>query len=240
MSALVKNPARAKHWGQAEIIGMGWIILALGALVPVTLLLQGAFPLFTVVWLIVPLVALLRSRDAGRVGLHAVPWREFLAVTALNLGALLLATMLFEPWSHTYGMLVQMALSSTPTDTTFAWLVRYDGLAAWGGIFLYSGLVTLFGEELFFRGWLLQFLQRRMRKSFAIVLQAALFTLPQLIAALFLPPLQGVLYAVVYSWLGIGVVGGWAASRTSSIFPSLLSATLLNAIFIAFFGQGAA
>ncbi len=233
MSAIVENRSGARRVGRSEQAGLVWIVLALGALVPVTQLLQGAFPIFTVVWLVVPLVALVRSRDASRIGLCAVPRREFMVVTALNLGALLLLAALVEPWSHTYRMLVQMALSSAPPDTTFAWLVRYDGLAAWGGMFLYSGLVTLFGEELFFRGWLLQFLRRRMRKPFAIVLQAAFFTLPQLIAALFLPPLQGVLYAVIYSWLAIGVIGGWAASRTSSIFPSLISATLLNLIFTA-------
>jgi membrane protease YdiL (CAAX protease family) len=64
----------------------------------------------------------------------------------------------------------------------------------------------------------------------AILLQAALFMLPQAIAALLLPPLQGLLYAVFYSWLAIGVVGGWAANRTGSIWPSLISATLCNLI----------
>lgn len=55
-----------------------------------------------------------------------------------------------------------------------------------------------------------------------------LFTLPQLLPALLMPVPQALLYSVIYSWLTVGIIGGWAAERTSSIFPSLVSATLLN------------
>ena len=72
-----------------------------------------------------------------------------------------------------------------------------------------------------------------MSRGGAIVIQAALFTIPQLLAALLLSPYQGVIYAVVYSWLAIGVIGGWAAARTQSIWPSLASATIWNAVMVA-------
>jgi hypothetical protein len=62
----------------------------------------------------------------------------------------------------------------------------------------------------------------------AIALQAALFVVPNGLAALALPPLPGIVYAVGYSFVCVGVVGGWAAWRTGSIFPSLLTQTLLN------------
>jgi len=97
---------------------------------------------------------------------------------------------------------------------------------------LYSGLITIFGEELFFRGWLLQSLQQKMNKTTAIVIQAALFTIPQLLAAVLLPPAQGLIYAFAYSLLGIGIIGGWAAARTQSIWPSLVSASIWNLIMI--------
>jgi membrane protease YdiL (CAAX protease family) len=98
---------------------------------------------------------------------------------------------------------------------------------------LYSGLVTLFAEELFFRGWLLQLFRKRFGRTWAVILQALLFVLPNLFAALALPPLQGWVYALIYTWLGIGVLGGWAAARTGSIWPSLISATLCNLILVA-------
>lgn len=97
----------------------------------------------------------------------------------------------------------------------------------------FSGLVTIFGEELFFRGWLLQALRQRMNKNLAILVQAVLFTVPQALAGLLLAPVQGVVYVVIYSLVAVGLVGGWAASRTRSIWPSLASATLWNALLIA-------
>ena len=223
----------AKKWGIVESVFLVWVGSALVALLPIMLFLQGAFPLLTVVWLIVPLGVVLRTWDANRVGFHKISRRALLTTTAINLSALLLIAISVEPWSHAYQVLVKGAISGTPPDTTFAWLVRFKGLTAWGGMLLYSGLVTIFGEELFFRGWLLQWLQCRMKKCWAIILQATLFTLPQLIAALLLSPLQGVTYTVVYSWLAVGVIGGWAAARTQSIWPSLISATMWNAIMIA-------
>jgi membrane protease YdiL (CAAX protease family) len=222
-----------KKWGAAETLDVVWIGAALVLLFPVTTFLEGSFPVFTVLWLIVPLVALIRSRSADGVGLRVVSWRALLITTAINLAAILLIAVLVEPWSHTYQELVNGAMAGKPPDTTFAWLVRYEGGIAWGGLLLYSGLVTIFGEELFFRGWLLQLFQRRMNKYLAIALQAFLFTLPQLLPALILSPIQGLIYVVAYSLTGVGMVGGWAAWRTQSIWPSLISATIWNAIMCA-------
>lgn len=228
-----QTPSTPKTWTRRETFFLLWTGLALAALIPVTLFLRAAFPILTVVWLIVPLLVVLRTRESARVGFQPIPWRTFLVTSAINLGLLVLIAVLVEPWSHAYGSLVQAALAAEPPDTTFAWLVRFTGLKAWAGLLLYSGLVTIFAEELFFRGWLLQALLRRMNKTTAILLQAALFTLPQLLAALLLPLLQGAVYAVVYSFFSVGVVGGWAAARTHSIWPSLAAATLSNALFVA-------
>jgi ABC-2 type transport system permease protein/sodium transport system permease protein len=207
-----------------------WTLLALVSLVPVTFLLEGTFPIFTVVWLVVPLLAVLRGRDPARVGFRTVPHAELAKVTLLNLGALLLILLPLEAWAHTYRTLLEQVFAASRPDTTFGWLMRFPGLAGWLGMALFSGLVTIFAEELFFHGWLLQGLKPRMAPWLTIVLQAALFTLPQAIAALLLPPLQGLLYALFYSWLAIGVVGGWAAYRTGSIWPSLVAATLCNLV----------
>ena len=234
MNGLSMRTSYPKGLTRPEVVGLVWILLALLALVPVTWLLQGSFPVFTVLWLAVPFAVLLRSRDASRIGLAAVPARALGGVTAVNLAGLLVVAALGEPWSHTDQLLVKLATAAGTPDTTFAWVVRFDGLAAWAGLLAYSGLVTIFAEELFFRGWLLQLLLRRMRPSFAIVLQATLFTLPQLIVTLVLPPLQGALYALAYSWLGVGIIGGWAAARTKSIFPSLIAATAFNLLLTAF------
>jgi len=215
-----------------EIVFLVWSLLALASLLPVTVLLHGTFPVFTVLWIIVPLIAVALSQDAGRVGFRSIPRQELIQVTALNLGGLLLVMLLVEPWSHTYQMLLEAVLSSQPPDTTFAWLLRFQRMPALATMLLYSGSVTLFGEELFFRGWLLQLLQKRWGKAWAVIIQALLFTLPNLLASFALPPLQGILYAVVYTFLAIGIIGGWAAARTNSIWPSLISATIINLVYV--------
>jgi membrane protease YdiL (CAAX protease family) len=216
------------EYGRGGILAAVWIAAALAASFLVPRVLEGAHPTFTVVLLVVPLIVLLCTRDANRIGFKAIRWHDLIKYALINLAGSMVLMALFEPWSHTYQTLMMAAVSSPRPDTTFGWLVRFPGPAGWVGFVLYAGLVTLFAEELFFRGWLQHWLQGRMTAWKAIVLQATLFTLPQLLAAFFLPAMQGILYAVVYSWLAIGLLGGWAASRTQSIWPSLVSATLYN------------
>ena len=220
------------RWKSSQIVFTIWAGLALIVLLPATLLLEGSFPLFTVVWITVPLIAVWHTKDVSRIGIHSVPWRQLGQTTAINLGGLLVIMLMVEPWSHTYQKLLALVLSSQSPDTTFAWLLRFPKIPALGAMTLYSGSVTLFGEELFFRGWLLQLLKRRVGATWAVVLQAVLFILPNLLAASALPALQGWLYALIYTWLAIGMLGGWAASRTGSIWPSLISATLCNLILV--------
>jgi membrane protease YdiL (CAAX protease family) len=222
------------RWGPRETLFVLWIALGALALIAVTSLLAGSFTPFTLVWLAVPLFAVLRSRDAARVGFRAVPWRACLRTATIALAAQLVLMALFEPWSHAYAALVQAALASATPDPTFAWLIRLPGLPGYTGMALYSGLVTIFAEELFFRGWLLQLLQRRLGSRQSVILQAMLFVLPQGLAALLLAPLQGIVFAGIYTFVVIGLIGGWAAARTGSIWPSLLAATLCNLIVTAF------
>jgi membrane protease YdiL (CAAX protease family) len=214
------------------IILVIWAFLALGVTAQVTGWLKGSFPIFTVAWILVPLVAALLAKDASRVGFRPIPWRELARTTAINLAGLLLLMLIFEPWSHTYQRLLGLALTSQSPDTTFAWLLRFPKIPALGAMVFYSSLVTLFGEELFFRGWLLQLLKRHWGVVWAVILQALLFTIPNLPVAFVLPPLQGILYILIYTLLGIGLIGGWAASRTDSIWPSLVSATVCNLILV--------
>ncbi len=233
METAKANLAGPVKWGTAEGTLVVWVLAALALLVPIITFLDSPFPVFTVIWLLVPLIGVIRYRDARQVGWRLVPAPEFLKVTTACLAAMFFLAALVEPWSHTYSLLLQMATAGPREDSTFAWLVRFPGIAGWAGMLLYSGLVTILGEELFFRGWLLQFLLGRIGRTWAVALQAALFTLPQLLPALLMPGAQAVIYTVVYSWLAVGMVGGWAAARTSSILPSVVAATLLNYLLTA-------
>ena len=98
------------------------MVAGLVSLYPVATHLETGFPFFTVIWLVVPLIAVLRWRNAALVGFRTVPRRLFWVTTAINLGLLLLVIALFEPWSHAYGTLVREA---TKGDTTLESLVRH-------------------------------------------------------------------------------------------------------------------
>jgi len=219
-------------WKQREIVFEMWGFLALATAIMATLLLDGAFPVFTVLWIVIPMLVVAKTKDAGRVGFRAIPKREWILISAINLAGLLGILLIFETWSNTYRTLVEAAVAQSQPDTTFAWLLRFPRLPALGGMFLYSGSVTMFGEELFFRGWLLQLLKKRWGIGRAVLSQALLFSIINLFAVLVLTPLQGVVYILFYTWLGIGMIGGWAASRTGSIWPSLVSAAICNLVLV--------
>ncbi len=216
--------------GPAAAVAASWILGAFAAAVGATWGLGGALPIFTAIWLAVPLATLLHHRDPARIGIRRVPVRELALTTGVAAVLVLCLTTAVEPWSEAYAGLVHETLAVDPVDITFGWLVHFDGAGAWAAFVLFSGLVTIFAEELFFRGWLLQLLCRHTKPTRAIVVQAALFAMPQMLAAAFLSPTQGVVYVAVYAFTAIGLVGGWAAWRTASIWPSLIVATALNAI----------
>jgi membrane protease YdiL (CAAX protease family) len=204
-----------------------WTALALIALLVTVAVFDTTVPIFHVVWLVIPLANLIRHRDADRVGFRSLTWNRFLrtAVAAgLTYGVLLL---LIEPWMGVYDRLLSLALEGP--DPTFAWLVRIDGPGRWLLLAVFSGLVTLYSEELFFRGWLLQFLTRRIRPWSAVIGQALIFTLFQSIPAFFFDPLSALLYLTVYAF-GLGIIVGTVAYRTESIWPGLAVVTVANLI----------
>jgi membrane protease YdiL (CAAX protease family) len=204
---------------------VSWILVAGTSAILAAYFLNGAFPFSTLLWLIIPLIAVIRTRDSAFIGLRRIPLKDFVIVSIAATLASSAIVLLFEPWSHTGQMLYKLAISSTTPDATFLWLKQFTGLPGVIAMIVYGGSVTLFTEELFFRGWLQLWLLQRLPTVWAILIQATVFTvLVNLLVALFMPPLHAILYLVVYSWLGIGVVNGWAAARTCSIWPGLVAA----------------
>ncbi len=227
------DTAQRVRQGRVTKAFYAWAAIALVSLVPLALFLDAAIPILTIVWIGVPVVVVARARDASRVGIRTVPVRLVLQTAALYLVIAFAVALLVEPWSHTYDRVIELATTTRPIDSTFAWLVRYPGLPGIAGMTAYSALITMFGEELFFRGWLLQYFRPRMGSARAIVLQAGLFAIPQMIVATFMSPLQAVVYVLLYAFLSVGIAGGWAAARTNSIWPSLITVTVSNMVFVA-------
>lgn len=204
-----------------------WTVLALVTLALTVAVLETTVPIFHVVWLVIPLANLIRHRDANRVGFRPLTWHRFLRAAVAAGLAYGLLLVLVEPWTGVYDRLLSLALEGP--DPTFAWLVRIDGPGRWVILAVFSGLVTLYSEELFFRGWLLQLLARRTRARNAIIGQALVFTLLQSIPAFFFDPVQALIYLAVYAF-GLGIVVGTVAHRTESIWPGLAVVTVANLV----------
>ena len=218
-----------KNWQRQEILAMVWLVGGLALAVAFSLLLNASIPLFTLIFLLFPLIKLIKHRDAAHIGMGQIPWRDFIKWTVINLAALIVVYAIFEPWSGAYAYLLEEATAPGASDPTFAWLTRFDGLAGWAGMFLFSGLISIFAEELFFRGWLQNALRPKMGTLWANVIQAALFTLPQLIVAFLMPtPVMGLVYGLVYAFGAIGLINGWVATKAGTIWPNLVAATLMN------------
>lgn len=211
-------------------IALLWTGLALVALVITPLILRTTTPIFQLFWLLVPLISLLRHRDTDRIGFRTPARRQGLRATIAAGLAYAILLVLVESWSGVYDRLLVLALEGP--DPTFAWLIRFDGLGGWVGLALFSGFVTLYSEELFFRGWLLQSLNRRTNPRVAVAGQAVIFTIFQSIPILFFDPLQAVLYLLIYAF-GLGVIVGIAAQRTQSIWPGLAVVTVANLVLTA-------
>lgn len=102
-------------------------------------------------------------------------------------------------------------------------------------MFLFTALISIFAEELFFRGWLQNLLRPKVGTFWANVIQAAIFTLPQLIVAFIMPsPVMGLVYALIYAFGAIGMLNGWVASRAGAIWPNLIAASVMNLILSVF------
>jgi membrane protease YdiL (CAAX protease family) len=207
--------------------GIAWTTLALVGLLSVPWVLETTTPVFQLLWLVVPLVHLFRYRDASAVGLTPLAPRRFLGVSLAAGAAYAALVVAVEPQVGVYERLVELALAGP--DPTFAWLVRFDGPIAWIGLLLFSGFVTLYSEELFFRGWLLGALERRTGPSVAVVGQALVFTAFQALPVIFFSPVQAVLYLTIYAF-GLGLVVGLAAQRTGSVLPGLAVVTVANLV----------
>jgi len=65
------NPGSREN-SSREIFAGVWISTAVVATFVITAVLNGVFPIFTLVLLVVPLAVLLRTRDATRIGFRSI------------------------------------------------------------------------------------------------------------------------------------------------------------------------
>jgi len=227
-----KNLMENKNsWGSQETFAAIWLIAALIIAILIPFWKDLSLPIFTILFLALPLIHLIRRKNAQQIGMGNIELGKILKWAAINLGALIVIYLIFEPWSGAYAFLLEQATTINSTDPTFAWLRLFEGPAGWAGMFLFSGLISIFAEELCFRGWILNRLKPNIGSFWANVIQAAIFTLPQLVVAFMMPSLaMGLVYGLVYAFGAIGLINGWISMKTGAIWPNLIAASVMNLI----------
>jgi len=223
--------AENRKWETQETLALAWLVAAIVLVVLFSIWQSISLPLFTLIFLAVPLIILIIRKDEKKIGMGKISFLQILRWTGINFGAFVLIYAAFEPWSGAYAFLLEEATAAGTSDPTFMWLKLFDGFGGWLGMFLFSGLISIFAEEVFFRGWILQAFEPKVGWVWANLIQAALFTLPQLLVASLMPNLRmGLVYGLVYAFAGIGFINGWVSHRAGAIWPNLIAATVMNLV----------
>ncbi|MFO7815519.1 MAG: CPBP family glutamic-type intramembrane protease [Halanaerobiales bacterium] len=209
-----------------------WIISSLGSLFYFSDLYHIEIPVFTLVWLVLAFLAVLLARDAKYVGFSGVEFSEFLLALFLNLLLLSIIFIVLEPLSGTYREVINNIRRDTTLYPSYFLLSKFSGLYGLLAYFICNFFIIIFAEELFFRGLLIQYAELKLNKFWGVLIQAFLFLLFILILDIRLPPVQNYIFLVGYTFLGRGIIGGWAAARTDSIWPSLLTVSLIHSAVI--------
>ena len=214
------------------LLATAWLAAASVAALVVPLVIGATLPVLTIVWLFIGAVVLRRTRSTAALGLVRVPGRELARVTVVATVAMTLLFGVAEAVTHPYRELLELIRTESMPDSTFAWVI--DDGRGWGlvGFVVYGGLVTMFAEEIVFRGALMAWLRRR-GVWVAVGGTTFAFAAVQALPAALLPVDAGVGFLVVDAVLAVGIVGGLAAYRTCSIWPGLIAITVANVAVIA-------
>jgi membrane protease YdiL (CAAX protease family) len=183
------------------------VLIAFGALPSPRIGLFAAGPVFLLLPLFLGIPA--AERRAG-LRLRAVPLPAVLAAAA---GTVALLPAAFSASS----LLVP---EPDALDDLFAEILRGDSVAELGLVFLGAAVAPAFSEEIFFRGFVQRGLERRLGRWPGIVVTAAVFGI-----------LHGAVRAPVIA--ALGVLFGWMASRSGSVWPSIVAHAATNGIAIA-------
>jgi membrane protease YdiL (CAAX protease family) len=213
-------------------LAISWLAAAAVAAVVVPFALGASLPLLTFVWLVTAAIVLRRTGTSSAIGLARLPGDEFARVTVPATVAMTLLFGVAEFVGHPYRELLELIREESSPDSTFAWVV--DEGRGWGllGFALYGALVTIFAEEIVFRGALMSGLRRR-GPMVAVGVTAVAFALVQALPAALLSPGAAVGFVAIDALIAVGVVGGLAAYRTRSVYPSIVAITVANVVVLA-------
>lgn len=230
--AIVERGTEPPGRPSSQAVTIGWLSAAAVAAFVVPLVIGATLPVLTFVWLVIAVIVLRRAGTPSALGLVRVPGGELLWVTVAATVAMTLLFGAAEVVTHPYRELLDLIREESTPDSTFAWVIEH-GLG-WGlvGFAVYGGLVTIFAEEIVFRGALMTRLRPR-GPWVAVGGTTVAFAAGQALPAALLSAGAGVGFLVIDAVLAVGVIGGFAAYRTGSIYPALVAITVANVVVLA-------
>ena len=205
-----------------------WIVSSLGTLFYLSNLYKTEVPVFTLVWLALAFLVVLLASDAKYVGFAGAKFSEFMLVLFLNILLLSLVFIVLEPLSGSFREAINNFRGETLFYPSYYLLSQFSGIKGLLAYFICNLFIIIFAEEIFFRGFLIQYAELKLNKFWGVLIQAFLFLIFILILDIDLPPVQNYIFLVGYTFLGRGIIGGWAAARTNSIWPSLISVSVVH------------
>lgn len=204
-----------------------WLTIAFVLTLLVFIYKNVDFPLFSMLWLVVSILMGLNQK-VHVLGFEKETLKGSLKLSGIFLGISWILIGLIEYLTGSYGALIDLIQETGARDMSFSWLRGSREMVNYLYFFLFTFFVSIFAEEVFFRGYLLKMLEDKYNKTIANVLQAVLFSLPQIIVAFMLSPLEGISFVVLYSFMIYGVLSGYFAQKAGNIWPGLIVASLNN------------
>ena len=204
-----------------------WLTIAFLVTLLVFIYKTVDFPVFSIIWLIVSILIGL-NQPVHILGFEKETLRSTLKLSGLFLVISWILIGFTEYFTGSYGALIDLIQETGAKDMSFSWLRGSREMLNYLYFFLFTFFVSIFAEEAFFRGYLLKMLEDKYNKTIAIILQGILFSLPQIIVAFMLTPLEGISFVVLYSFVIYGVLSGYFAQRTGNIWPGLIVASVNN------------
>jgi membrane protease YdiL (CAAX protease family) len=226
----VRTPAAETSRALPFHVAGAWLVVAFAAGIVVPVVLGASVPLFALAMIAIAGGALRRTRSAATIGLSVGAPRRFLGTTVVATVVITAVFGLAEVVWHPYRELLALVADANTPDSTFAWVV--SGRHHLVAFALYAGLVTMFAEEVVFRGLLLARLRHR-GPLIAIGATTLAFAVLQAIAALQLGVGAAFGFLFLDAIVAVGVVGGAAAWFSRSILPGLIALTVANAVVVA-------
>ena len=213
-------------------IFIGFIISALIFTMIVYFALSTAIPVGTLIFLIIPFTwnCIVKKRSAKYLGFTFNDFFRNVGLGVLIAFVLIGFIIIIELNFQIESSIKDLMVKSRSPAFTFLKIFPFPQCVLM--FFIYNLLVQAFGEELFFRGFILKELLNRIREYAAITISALFFGVIHLPLLIIIPGLVSAFF-VINSVL-VGIIFAYIFVKRGSLIPSWVAHTIANTFALIF------